>query len=133
MVGIDSKKNFVLAVFQTDTTGATGDCLIRTHYCAEIITPSGMIVVDESNSSWYGIGGDWIKTGLPIMFEFVLVWKQWTIITLIFNLLSLRIDGSWMWNSFKILVVVKPVSTGKKLKNWYIQEYTTGTTFEQKR
>ena len=28
-------------------------------------------------------------------------------------------------------VAVTPISQEKKLKNWYIQEYTTGTTFEQ--
>ena len=27
--------------------------------------PSDTIVVDESISRWYGLGGDWINTGLP--------------------------------------------------------------------
>ena len=33
---------------------------------AKIITPTGTIVVDESISRWYGIGGDWINAGLPM-------------------------------------------------------------------
>ena len=33
---------------------------------AKIITPSGTIVVDESISRWYGVGGDWINAGLPM-------------------------------------------------------------------
>ena len=31
-----------------------------------MFTPSTMIYVDKSLSRWYGIGGEWINSGLPM-------------------------------------------------------------------
>ena len=37
------------------------------NWCATMFKPSTMIVHDESIIWWYGIRGEWINAGLPII------------------------------------------------------------------